>query len=315
MSLMIVAIHTHAFEDIGVINDITSPLLSSAVPIFFILSSFFLFRKLETTSYTWNQYKPFIKRILVLYIFWFIVTLPITIHTKYSSYDVIGGISMIIKDFLFSQTFQGSWFLTALVFGTFVIFCLKKYIGISNLGLLLTSILLYIYIHEYSLLPQWMQTPYWFVHNHISQAVELTPITGYIWVSLGCILAKGNLLDLITRHLGVTGGAISFIITYVLRVLLPHDFQYLLVPFLVLSIITLAYIVKFEPRNYYLTLRKLSILLYLIHFPVLYVTIILPYETLNIVYYLVVLSLSLITAGGILKLENYEVFKFLKYSH
>lgn len=317
MATMIVAIHTKAFEDIAIIEQFMSPFLSSAVPIFFVLSSYFLFRKMETKGYSWDVYLPFLKRLLILYLFWFVVTLPTTLYSKlyYLDYGFSKLCWVVLKDFLFSYTFPGSWFLTALVVGSLLVFVLKKYLKASSSFLLGLAIIIFLYIHLYQWLPQGFQKPYLFIQTHIRDVVELTPVTGIIWCSFGCVLARRDLIEKLSKKVGLVWCVISFILLYLIRVFLPEEYKYLAIPFLVLSIIILTYSIKLKPSDVYLKLRNLSILIYLIHFQVLYMTIILPHNTLHIVYYLIVLAISLLVAGLILLLENTRLLKILKQSH
>lgn len=47
MALLIVAVHSEAFRDVYYVNEAILPIINSAVPIFFVISSFLLFRKTQ----------------------------------------------------------------------------------------------------------------------------------------------------------------------------------------------------------------------------------------------------------------------------
>lgn len=76
MSIMIIMIHVgYSFK---------LPILRCAVPVFFIISSFLFFKKINSTE---KDYKvkvlfKFISRALKLYLFWFILLLPVTIIVR-----------------------------------------------------------------------------------------------------------------------------------------------------------------------------------------------------------------------------------------
>ena len=70
---------------------ITQYLSRLAVPFFFITSGFFLYRKTVYSSFSFNNSKKYIRRILKLYILWSIIYLPLTI------YDIVDS-----KNYLFS---------------------------------------------------------------------------------------------------------------------------------------------------------------------------------------------------------------------
>lgn len=82
MALLIVAIHARAFY-----GEYTSiffkPLTEIAVPVFFILSSFFYFRKLYYCENIWSNLFTYLKRIGLLYLLWFCVNIPVILHYKH----------------------------------------------------------------------------------------------------------------------------------------------------------------------------------------------------------------------------------------
>lgn len=142
------AIHTKAFFDVDIIRRLTAPLLNAAVPVFFILSSFFLFSKMEKSGFLWCVWMSFFKRISILYLFWFIITLPVTLYTRTDYWELSQPVLALtfFKDLLFSHTFGGSWFLSALVVGSLFVFLLKKYLNANNIVLLLLAIAVYIFV-------------------------------------------------------------------------------------------------------------------------------------------------------------------------
>ena len=318
MALMIVAIHTQAFYDVGIIQQLTQPFLNSAVPVFFILSSYFLFRKTDSNGYSWTIYWPFLKRLIILYAFWFIATLPLTIYDKwnYIDYGFPKICWYVLKDFLFCYTFPGSWFLTALIVGTLIVFVLKKYLKATSLVLLTLSLLTFLYVKIVPFCPSWLQKPYLFIQMNLRDEVELTPVTGFIWCCVGCVLASGDAMKKISKKFGTMYLLIVFSITYLASVLLPNDIAFVVLPLLVLAIVLLAYIIQLKPRgDVYMKLRNLSILIYLLHFPLLRIRNILPTDSLHIFYYVIVVVTALLIAEIILKLEKVNIFRFLKYSH
>lgn len=318
MATMIVAIHTQAFNDVDTVRQLTAPLLAAAVPVFFILSSYFLFRKMDTRGYKWEVYVPFLKRLLILYIFWFIVTLPFTLHEKwyYLDYNFPKICCRILTDFLFSYTFRGSWFMSALIVGSLIVFLLKKYLNVADVVLFVLATITYVYMKCYYVMPAVMQEPILFIQNHIREEVEQTPLNGFIWCSIGCLLAKDGLMEDLSNKLEKKGCLMCLIIAYLVLIFFPTEYQYLIVPLFVISIVLSAYKLELKPNGVYIKLRNLSILIYFIHFPLLSVVgRFLPVERLHIVDYLSVLITSLTLAVLILKFEKWKCFKFLKYCH
>ena len=127
LSIAIVAIHSSLFPML------LYPWLRIAVPIFFMITAFFLFSKL----YNAPIYKEkkiilnFVRRNVRLYISWFVILLPITLYVRKSLYfgnDIIDNIWNIITSFVFSSTFIASWYISASVIGVLIVYYLCKFI-------------------------------------------------------------------------------------------------------------------------------------------------------------------------------------------
>ena len=122
------------------------PILRIAVPLFFMMTSYFFFSnqtKLSTCEEKKNALMKFIRRYLVLYAFWFVVLLPFTVICRgwYSNFG-FETILVVLKYFLFGSTFRASWFLMAsLINVVFVWWASKK---IADWWLIALGVLFYI---------------------------------------------------------------------------------------------------------------------------------------------------------------------------
>lgn len=124
ISIFVVAIHTlpPGFA--------LRPVLRTAVPLFFIITSYLFFTK-QSTLYSCAERRAglikYVKRILTLYLFWFVVLLPITIsmHEWYGDFNVF-KIYDIVRSFFFGSTFGASWFLIASLIGVSTIWYLTE---------------------------------------------------------------------------------------------------------------------------------------------------------------------------------------------
>lgn len=139
LAIFVVAIHTTTMDFF------LRPILRIAVPIFFIMTSYFFFlnqKKMNSYQEKKKALIKFSKRYLLLYLFWFIVLLPITVICR-KWYVNFGFETLInvIKCFLFSSTFRASWFLTAsLINIVFVWWASRK---ISDIWLIVLGLLFY----------------------------------------------------------------------------------------------------------------------------------------------------------------------------
>lgn len=89
MALMIVAVHARAFEEPHLYK-IMAPLMNVSVPLFFILSSFFLFRKILETDRV-EYVIRFLKRTSTLYGFWLIINIPLYLYENKPATKLIEG--------------------------------------------------------------------------------------------------------------------------------------------------------------------------------------------------------------------------------
>ena len=75
MAICVVAIHTKPFITNDTLHSWVNPLLQTAVPVFFIISSFLLFKKLNKLDRKEQNIAlaNYVKRIGLLYAIWFII--------------------------------------------------------------------------------------------------------------------------------------------------------------------------------------------------------------------------------------------------
>ncbi len=125
LSLMVLAIHTVLFPMA------LYPWLRIAVPLFFIMSSKFVFSKLNKASPDQHAkiLRGFVLRNLQLYICWFIILIPITLYVRSSLYfsgNILQNILNIVRSILFSSSFIASWFIMATIIGVLLIYFLSR---------------------------------------------------------------------------------------------------------------------------------------------------------------------------------------------
>ena len=94
LAFMVFGIHTY------LLPEHLRPVLRTAVPLFFMLSSFFYFSKPDACS--WKSVKHYSVRILKLYLFWFVFLLIPTLYFRsWFESGFIKGIIGLLKSFLF----------------------------------------------------------------------------------------------------------------------------------------------------------------------------------------------------------------------
>lgn len=327
MALCIVAIHARPFENTPELSLYFAPFLSSAVPIFFILSSFFLFRKLNTNGYQWSILGNWLKRVCCLYLFWLIVNLPFVIYDRLQWVSESFGtiVWFAIRDILFSHTFGGSWFLSALVFGVCLAFLTGKIFKnrrIIYTLLVIVASILFLFFNFRENLPIWVNDVYGWISTNIREEVGLTPLMGILWCNIGCVLASDNCMKLLKRLKDFKYGAfiplLGLIVFYTLCVNNSiNDAYCIIILGMVLLFFTLGYCIKLPESTAYKSLRNYSILFYFLHFIWLkiYAHTLAPVVNGGGYKYLIIIVLCTISATLIIILSEKKYFKWLKYSY
>ena len=125
-SLLIFSMHFKAlndFENAGFELELTA---RWGVPFFFISSAFFLFRKTENGIISKEVLAKYVRRLLKLYLFWFVINLPYTLYTHKSTLIHIREWPVFLKNAVLSSTFLGSWFLVSCIFSAWLVYQLSK---------------------------------------------------------------------------------------------------------------------------------------------------------------------------------------------
>lgn len=126
VSFLVMVVHTRIFGDSKF--HWLHPWCRILIPVYFMISAFLFFSKYdrlpdgEKNAYLWK----FVKRDLILYLFWFIVFLPFT--TIYRDY-LHKGIVYFLGTILLGSSFPASWYLMALAIGIIFVAKLDRGIG------------------------------------------------------------------------------------------------------------------------------------------------------------------------------------------
>lgn len=125
LSLFVLAIHSALY------SMALYPWLRIAVPLFFVMSSFFVFSKLREAPKEKKRaiLKKFVVRNLQLYLCWFVILLPMTIYLRkgmYFSNGLLKNVLIFIRSVFFGSTFVASWFIAATIIGVLIIYFLSE---------------------------------------------------------------------------------------------------------------------------------------------------------------------------------------------
>lgn len=322
LSLGIVAIHTQLAQTLiaanfNSIGGIIIKYESLCVPCFFIISSFLFFRKCWITGFpnSESSYFKFIKRLIIIYFFYFILLSPIIIpNREYLSMGITTGINTFLIDFFMRYTYPGSWFLSALIVSVTIIYWVGRYI--KTYWLLPPLLILHIYVFNIDLFPDNWHGLYEYYEEHV-RTMQLSFTAALYPICLGSVLSHPRMIDLYK--------ILEYYNKYCLILLMGLFAIYCIMDsILLLTTITILLFVYFYNLDLHFSpvyhrLREYSILFFFWHFIVIQILKIAfhddIYNVLGIYLFPIVLLIITIIATTILYLEEKKYFRWLRFSH
>lgn len=223
MALFVVGIHANLANAINVYNPyiggVIGVLQGLSVPGFFVISSMLFFRKCYKMGLnaSGQYYWKFAKRLALVYLFYFILLSPVIIPNRgWLQAGFPNGLGLLVEDVLLRYTYPGSWFLSALIVATTIVYLLCKKI---NPWILLGCFLaLHLYIFNVDKLPAFCHVFYDWYETHVRTIMLSFPIA-LVWVAMGACLASPKVLRSLPdlkKHTAIVWSVfvLSFILEY-----------------------------------------------------------------------------------------------------
>lgn len=267
-AILVMLIHTKPFENIFWIDAAIGMLTRIAIPFFFTVSGFFLFKKVnEKPEEKWITIKKYIIRLVRFYIIWFVIfrVLDILLGGPYH------GWRYYFKQFFFTTDGSPLWFINALIWAVIIISVLDIWLN-KRIIFIIGIILLLIGYCMSTLLG---------ITARSSIVIAIKPFTSFFgiqgglffalpYVSMGTLISDNRKEDNGVKKYIVLAvicflclGAESFAV--VTRLNAPYTFLWIsalpMTWFLVHAILTIS----LANRTIYFTVRKISTLFYVLH--------------------------------------------------
>ncbi len=327
-AVAVVMIHTDPFISISsdvefyVINILTR----FAVPFFFSVTGFFFFSKLKYENGKLKKCKEnnkmffqFMKRILILYTLWSLVYLCIYLPSW-----IISGFPFtdLFIDFTLSFFFRGVhyhfWYLLAIIYAIPILYLIMRFFKIKFLIIfLIVCYLISLASSSYSWLIE-MFTGINLEELRPKNIFTLSLPRGLALIGIGLVF---SIKKIILRKKVQIICLIACFIMLTLEVWINYYFfnnttvSYMIftLPF---SIFLFNFVLNFNlegnPQTY-LNLRKISSFIYFVH-PI-FIVLLNDYITIihSLVWFIVILILSVISSIIFVKLSQYKKLKFLQY--
>lgn len=320
LSIFVISIH------VELPSVLIYPYSRIAVPIYFVVFSYFSFKKI-------NQYvrkkeknavlKNIISRLMKLYSFWFIVLFPITFYIrKYWSFGILGGMLKLLRDFLLGSTFQASWFIMACVLGLLIVYILSEHL--SNKALLFITVPIFILTTTISQLNGFdneIYTRYIKIFFEICGYPYNNFLISLIYIVLGKIIEENknhNIFKSITCLILVCVGlSVEYYLLNKFDFFIKSCDSYFTLPLLTYYIVQCTLHIKFKIKLS-IILRKLSVLFYCLHSTViLFSNFIFEYLNVNdpfhVKLFIITLLFTTLISSLILVLKNKIKMPFLSW--
>lgn len=313
MSFLIVDIHAkgNLIAPLFIQQYIIHPVERLAVPVFFIISTFLFFSKARKNKNQRQVLSHFLKRLILLYLFWIIIWLPIILEQKQYQEFGLYGILLFIRDFFFGHTFDASWFLGALIVGVPIVYGLSK--TLKEWMVAIIPIMTYFYLQFHYHLPYLWQEPYnWyctFQDPHFAFPEAL------LWITIGFYLSNYKIKDRIVK-INNKELWLAFLICLALNTLSIIGFLSMIFNIICATLLFMcAYTWKLPESTIYKRLRAYSVLFYVIHDSFIKI----PKKLFGIeegpLLYIITILFCFTVSEFILRVKNVKGFHWLKYTY
>lgn len=332
LALTVISIHTVLWTKNRYIGFIGIPITRLAVPIFFLFSGYFFFKRARVLekSKQLSLLKHSEKRYLQLYFFWFIVTFPVTYETMhYFANGILLGLKRLIFDgFLFGSTFFASWYIMGVILGIPIVYFASRFL--NNKVLLVLAWLVNAFaviLTNYGLSPLGQSALNWLHSWPISISPSLSFMVGLVWIVIGKMFADGD-LDKFVKPYAIywAGGAMLLLyaeefIVHRLHFVYYNDCYFMLLP---VSVLLFGWLLTTHISvPYAREMRAFSTIAYCFHGSfVLCVKYLLQLAGLpvtrisqSVLFWLVTVIVSWFLTLLILKLQKVRGLAWLKLSH
>ena len=266
-AISIVFMHTYCW-DMGKMGSVFVKMVSaSGVPFFFLCSGFFLKtgldRNLEKDE-KGNYYRKYFERLVKMYLSWTILTLPIAffiIIKAYPATSIAFRALYWIRMFLLTGSIGVYWYILALIICSFLIFFAEK----NNLTLFLfiVSIVFFLWGEFYNSKFNCGQFYFEWIHIAFSSTRNFLN-TGLFYIFLGYYISKFSLHCFFIDHKWIIGVMLVLSVLFRMWEISSLNTNYGIV---LLSISLFIAALSIESNCSTVYIRRLSIGLYMIHFP------------------------------------------------
>lgn len=311
LAILIIAGHTSLFEEFSSLSLFRENISSIAVPTFMAISAYLFFKKVyskQEDEETKEILIKTVKRLVILFLSWYILMLPMT----YFKFFSVANLKETIFAFFFSCTFNGYWFIKALIINTCIFYLCRneKKLVVCTI----CSWFLYLFF-SYNYTYHFIDFPF---HPYYSFYYNMA------YYSVGVIFARYG-QDILSKNYSRIMLIVLFIALFLIGFMKSFNplYKILSIPL----VFIFFYQLNLKPKPLYKSMRNMSIILYMVHFALIWLydgfcNLYLNQESniFNVLQFsitrFIIISFTAITiALFIIKNETKSRYSFLKYLH
>lgn len=312
MAILIVAAHTQFLIEWPSARKILSFIGAAGVPMFFAISAYLFVSKLDNTTEIGGDKQILfhsLKRLAILFAIWYVLMLPMTYERFFTKVTMKETLYAI----LFTCTFNGYWFIKALIFNTIIIYCCRRtrwMIAAFVVSVIVFVFFSYNYIYHY-----WNTftiSPYYSFYYHTCM------------FCIGALYARFE-----SRiHLDTLNTIPLLVIWVLLLCLMPFEWDAPIFRFGTVSLLFPVFYQMSLPKvssSFWKNIRTSSVIIYMVQFVLIWLYDMscnrwLQDNTLDamqhsVVRFAIILAASWGVAYAIIRLERRPRLSFLKYLH
>lgn len=282
------------------------------VSIFFVVSSMLFWQKIEFNNDDWSKLWHFCKRLLILLGCWSVLLLPHWLP-KFIRHNPGDWYLWLVPKIFTTGTAQGSWFIMALIYGVIICYLLNRYLNKHLVFAFCAFIWLYFSLVKGEYIADFLGIYLQSSGDSFHLDSFYLPTRSIFWIeSAYYLLPKLRRWNVSQGALvAISGGAI-------LAEFFVSEYVFVLNTVIAIVVPTICAKISADSKNAnYVVLRKMSIIIYFIHFvPVTVFHVLadkhlIPYEY-GTIEFLVVFALASVCASIIVWASNkYKILKYL----
>lgn len=306
----IVCIHTEPFHYMSGIDDFFNKFQPSFVAIFFIVSSALFWEKIHWKHEDSQVFRHFAKRLLILLLLWGIL---LTAHwlPKFIRHNPDNWEILLLPKVLIQGLTQGSWFIVSLLYGITICYFLNRYLNRHLVFFSCVMIWLYFSFVHYEGMSDFLNIYWGEDGDGFKFESYCSAIRALVWIEAGFYL-----IPKIVNRISFRNILLISILSFLSLVFIDKVYFLFMTAVAIFTSAMAMTITSSEKNEKLIVLRKMSIIIFFSHFPIVtvfhmcYLKGIIPYEY-GLIEFLITFAIVSIIAYLIIALS--KKYHYLSY--